>query len=154
MSMASTSAMSKKSQEEIIAQFNKMRNEQRTLASKLSELQMDLNEHKLVLETLDKVSADRRCFRLIGGVLVERNVGQVAPALLNNKDKMSKLVETLEKQLTEKGKSINDYMAQNNIQIRGGGGGGPKKEDPASGDNDENKKSSGVLVEGTGTSAS
>lgn len=63
---------------------------------------------------------------------------------------MSKLVETLEKQLTEKGKSINDYMVQNNIQIRGAGG--PKKEEAASGDNDENKKSSGVLVEGASTS--
>lgn len=147
---SSSTAAGKKSQEDIIAQFNKMRNEQRTLASKLSELQMDLNEHKLVLETLEKVSADRRCFRLIGGVLVERNVGQVAPALLNNKEKMSKLVETLEKQLTEKGKSINDYMVQNNIQIRGAGG--PKKEEAASGDNDENKKSSGVLVEGASTS--
>ena len=37
---------SKKSQEEIIAQFNKLRGEQRQLATKLSELQSDLNEHK------------------------------------------------------------------------------------------------------------
>lgn len=36
----------KKSQEEIVAHFNKLRQEQRSLANKLSELQMDLNEHK------------------------------------------------------------------------------------------------------------
>ena len=40
------SAAQKKSQEEIIAQFNRLRQEQRNLAAKLSELQMDLNEHK------------------------------------------------------------------------------------------------------------
>ena len=36
----------KKNQEEIIAGFNKLRNEQRTIAGKLSEVQMDLSEHK------------------------------------------------------------------------------------------------------------
>ena len=68
-----------------------LRNEQRQMANKLSELQMDLNEHKLVIETLDKVDKDRRCFRLVGGVLVERKVGEVEPALIGNKDKVSSI---------------------------------------------------------------
>jgi len=80
---------------------------------------MDLNEHKLVIETLDKVDKDRRCFRLVGGVLVERKVGEVEPALIGNKDKLSKLIETLEKQLTEKGGEINGYIEKHNIQIQG-----------------------------------
>merc|ERR1711890_47483 len=96
-----------------------LRNEQRQMASKLSELQMDLNEHKLVIETLDKVDKDRRCFRLVGGVLVERKVGEVEPALIGNKDNLSKLIETLEKQLTEKGGEINGYIEKHNIQIQG-----------------------------------
>ena len=44
---------------------------------------------RLVIETLDKVDKDRRCFRLVGGVLVERKVGEVEPALIGNKDKVS-----------------------------------------------------------------
>ena len=43
----------------------------------------------MVIETLDKVDKDRRCFRLVGGVLVERKVGEVEPALIGNKDKVS-----------------------------------------------------------------
>ena len=35
-----------KSNEEIVQGFQRLRNEQRQLASKLSELEMDLNEHK------------------------------------------------------------------------------------------------------------
>ncbi len=35
-----------KSNEEIIQGFQRLRTEQRQLASKLSELEMDLNEHK------------------------------------------------------------------------------------------------------------
>ena len=35
---------------------------------------------------------------LVGGVLVERTVKEVVPALVNNRDKMDKLIETLNNQ--------------------------------------------------------
>ena len=53
----------KKSQEEIIQGFNTMRNEQRSIAAKINELQQDLNELKIVIETLAGVDLDRKCFR-------------------------------------------------------------------------------------------
>jgi len=53
----------KQNQEVIIQGFNALRNEQRSIASKTNELQQDLNEHKIVIETLDGVSGDRKCFR-------------------------------------------------------------------------------------------
>ena len=43
-----------------------------------------------MIETLDKVDKDRRCFRLVGGVLVERKVGEVEPALIGNSAKVTK----------------------------------------------------------------
>merc|ERR1712179_304779 len=107
----------KQNQEVIIQGFNALRNEQRSIASKTNELQQDLNEHKIVIETLDGVSGDRKCFRMVGGVLVERTVKEVVPALINNRDKMAKLIESLEKQLTEKGE-INGYMEKHNIQLK------------------------------------
>merc|ERR1711993_183495 len=119
-----------------------LRNEQRALATKLSELQMDLNEHKLVIETLEKQERDRRCFRLVGGVLVERKVGEVEPALIGNKDKLGKLIESLEKQLTEKGGEINGYIEKHNIQIQGSKSASGTSEPPQS----DTKPSSGVLV--------
>ena len=48
---------------EIVQAFQAMRAEQRGLASKITELQGEMNEHKIVIETLDGVDPDRKCFR-------------------------------------------------------------------------------------------
>lgn len=43
----------------------------------------------LVIETLKEVDHSRKCFRLVGGVLVERTVKEVLPALENNKEQVT-----------------------------------------------------------------
>ena len=80
------------------------------------------------------------CFRMVGGVLVERTVKEVVPALINNRDKMAKLIESLDKQLTEKGEEINGYMEKHNIQLKDQPG-AAKKDDKG-----EDAKAGGVLV--------
>jgi prefoldin subunit 2 len=134
----------KKAQEEIIQGFNGLRNEQRAIASKLNELQQDLNEHKIVIETLEGVDPDRKCFRMVGGVLVQRTVKEVMPALVGNRDKMGKLISSLDGSLTEKGGEINGYMEKHNIQIKGQGNDSGKKEVVK----DSEVKAGGVLVSG------
>ena len=47
-----------------------------------------LQEHELVLKTLEPVEATRTCFRLIGGVLVERTVAEVRPAVAANAENL------------------------------------------------------------------
>ena len=41
-----------------------------------------------MIETLKEVEKDRKCFRMIGGVLVERTVAEVLPALEQNRDQV------------------------------------------------------------------
>lgn len=43
----------------------------------------------LVIDTLKEVDEARRCYRMVGGVLVERTVKEVLPALENNKEQVS-----------------------------------------------------------------
>ena len=42
----------------------------------------------MVIDALKGVESERRCFRMIGGVLVERTVKDVLPALENNKEQV------------------------------------------------------------------
>ncbi|KAI4281492.1 MAG: hypothetical protein L6R35_005638 [Caloplaca aegaea] len=53
---------------------------------------------RLVLETLTPLPKDRKCFRMINGVLVERTVKDVLPALQTNADGLKKLLDELVKQ--------------------------------------------------------
>jgi prefoldin subunit 2 len=52
---------------------------------------LERDEHKLVVETLSKLESERKAFRLIGGILVERSVGEVLPAVSQNFDGVSLL---------------------------------------------------------------
>lgn len=87
--------------------------------AKISELEQDLNEHKIVIETLQDVSPDRKCFRMVGGVLVERTVNEVLPALTNNRDQLTKVIDSLNEKLVSKGKEVNEYKEKHGIRIRG-----------------------------------
>jgi len=57
---------------------------------------------RLVLETLEPLAEDRKCFRLINGVLVERTVKDVVPALQTNQDGLKKVLDDLVKQYKTK----------------------------------------------------
>ncbi|CAG5054718.1 unnamed protein product [Parnassius apollo] len=107
-----------KSAEEIFAGFQNLRTEQRQLANKISELEMDLNEHKIVIETLQTVDKTRKCFRMVGGVLVERTVGEVLPELENNRERLPKAIQALNEQLARKGQEINEYIETYDIKVQ------------------------------------
>ena len=46
---------------------------------------------RLVVDVLKGVEGERRCFRLVGGVLVERTVKEVLPALQYNNEQVGGL---------------------------------------------------------------
>ncbi|KAF5295962.1 hypothetical protein FQA39_LY12734 [Lamprigera yunnana] len=105
--------------EDIMLGFQQLRGEQRGLASKLSEFEMELNEHRLVIETLKNADPNRKCYRMIGGILVEKQVKDVKPILVTNKDRLAELIVKVNEQLIKKGTEINEYRERYNIRIQG-----------------------------------
>ncbi|XP_046670410.1 prefoldin subunit 2 isoform X1 [Homalodisca vitripennis] len=116
---AKTNKAKSVSGDEVYNSFQTLRNEQRTLANKISELEYDLNEHKIVIDTLKDLDGDRKCFRMVGGVLCEKTVKEVLPVLSTNKQQLSNLIDSLNKQLTKKGIEINEYKEKHSIRIKG-----------------------------------
>ncbi|XP_002163089.2 prefoldin subunit 2 isoform X1 [Hydra vulgaris] len=107
------------SQEQIITKFNQMRQEQRIIVNKIGELEAEISEHSVVIETLKNVDESRKCFRMVGGILSERTVKEVLPALQNNKSQIQQVIEKLNSQLHEKGEELNKYRSEHNIVVRG-----------------------------------
>ncbi len=75
--------------EEILNRFKQMNGECQQLSAKIQELTLEKDEHRLVIETLNKLEPERKAFRLVGGILVERTVGEVLPTVTRNAEGVS-----------------------------------------------------------------
>ena len=83
--MASTSPDGEEENPEVIlANYKSMLSECQKLNAKITELSLEKDEHRLVIETLSKLEGTRKAFKLIGGVLVELTVADVLPSVSQN----------------------------------------------------------------------
>lgn len=77
-----------------------------------------LSLFRTVIDTLKTVDENRKCFRLIGGVLAEQTVKETLPNLIQNKEQLEKLIENGKEQLTKKGMEINKFKEEHNIKVK------------------------------------
>lgn len=91
-----------------LAKFKALENERVAVSQRAYEMKGEMKETRLVLDTLEKVDKGRKCYRMVGGVLVERTVEEVTTALTKHYDQVTKTADAMsnkladvEKQLTE-----------------------------------------------------
>lgn len=102
---------------EVVSGFQRLRAEQRQLANKLSELELEMAEQRVVADTLRGVAGDRRCFRLVGGVLLERRADEVLTELAETQERLPGALQALRDQLAAKGAAINRYAVDHGIRV-------------------------------------
>lgn len=85
---------------------------------RLEAIQLTLLSPRLVLETLTPLPGDRKCFRMINGVLVERVVSEVLPALQTNTEGLKKVLEDLLKQYQTKQADMEKWKVSSFAQSR------------------------------------
>lgn len=73
---------------------------------------------RTVIDTLKTVDMNRKCFRLLGGVLCEQTVQETLPSLIQNKEQLEKLIENGKDQLAKKGIEINKFKEEHNIRVK------------------------------------
>ena len=112
--MASLATNSQK----IISDFNRLQTECNQLRSKVAELDNEMQEHLRVVKTLEPLPSDRRAFRLIGGVLVEKTVGEVLPAVQQQQEQLNQLLLRLTDTITEKEKDLKKMQKEFDLQKR------------------------------------
>ncbi|PWY82957.1 prefoldin subunit 2 [Aspergillus heteromorphus CBS 117.55] len=115
--MASQAQVNPKRQQELQLQYTNYKNTLQQLAQKIGDIEQEAEEHKLVIETLDPLPNDRKCFRMVNGVLVERTVQDVLPSLKTNSDGLKQVLEELLKQYKSKQADMDNWKKKNNIQV-------------------------------------
>ena len=96
------------SEKEVINTFQTLRQEASQLFTKINELENEKAEHALVIDAIKDLDPKRKCFRLIGGVLVERTVEEVLPAVEKNRDGLQQVIEKLMAQMRGEQKPTGD----------------------------------------------
>eukprot|EP00760_Papus_ankaliazontas_P032860 PhM_4_TR6001/c0_g1_i1/m.89261/K09549/PFDN2; prefoldin subunit 2 len=112
-------------QMEVMQQYEALLEDQRAVMAKLADVESDRHEHSLVLDTLKPMAADRKCHRLVGGVLMERTVGDVRPMLEAEIENIDKLISVIHEHLKPKEEAIKTFVEKNREALgaaRQGGG--------------------------------
>ena len=89
-------------EEKLKKHYSIIKNDYSKLFKIFIQLEEEKKEHLLVISTIENLEKDRKCWRMIGGALVERTVGEVLPALQ----------ERMKNELDVKLKEIGDKMDQ------------------------------------------
>ena len=76
--------MTTQKEQEIVQKFQSLKQEMQQIAQKIGELEQEKEEHSMVIETLKPAPSSRTCYKLIGGILVEKTVGEVLPTVVAN----------------------------------------------------------------------
>jgi len=71
----------------------------------------------LVLRAIKDLDPSRRCYRSIGGVLVERTVAEVVPAVQKNLSGIEELITKLTNEMKEKEAQADEYRIKHNITM-------------------------------------
>ncbi|KAK9452413.1 Prefoldin subunit-domain-containing protein, partial [Limtongia smithiae] len=106
-----------KKQADLQAQYNTYKSTLQQLAQKIGELESEGDEHKLVLETLRPLPTTRKCFRMVGGVLVERTVGDVIPALEANATGVRTVLQQLVGEYKKTEEDMASWQKKNKVQV-------------------------------------
>ena len=87
------------------------------LQSKIIELGNDKDEHNVVLSTLVGTDAERKCYRMIGGALVETDVGSTIPVLETKEKHLDNTISTMKTDLVKTAEEFEKWKKDNKIQV-------------------------------------
>ncbi|GMM56235.1 tubulin-binding prefolding complex subunit [Maudiozyma humilis] len=87
------------------------------MQTKIIELTHDLDEHEVVLKTLGETAPERKCYRMVGGALVESDVQTTQPILEVKRDNLRTTVSQLKAELVRVATEFEQWKKDNKIQV-------------------------------------
>jgi prefoldin subunit 2 len=91
---------------DIIAKYRQIQNDYNILLERYVEISEEKREYELVNDAIKGLDGERKCWRMIGGLLVEKNVKVVLPELAVQIENMKKIIASLEDSITRKAQEM------------------------------------------------
>ena len=107
-----------RTEEAIVGAYKQLVEERSTLANATLDRQAEVEQHDLVIKTLKPMDADRKCFQLVGDVLVEGSVKVVLPNLEKTRDQLLAAAKNIEKQFEAKNQEILAFEDKYKIRMK------------------------------------
>ncbi|KAI9917921.1 hypothetical protein PsorP6_013020 [Peronosclerospora sorghi] len=79
---------------------------------------VETTEHDRVIQTLHDLPKDRKAYRMVGGVLVERTVQEVLPAVTANREGIAQVLAQLNESIKQKEKEADEWQRKYNIKVQ------------------------------------
>ncbi|KAF4322584.1 hypothetical protein BBO99_00003795 [Phytophthora kernoviae] len=99
-------------EQQVVATYKSLRSEVRQMGEKIAELEIETTEHDRVIQTLNELPNDRKAYRMVGGVLVERTVQEVLPAVTANRDGIAQVLAQLSESIKQKEASADEWQVR------------------------------------------
>lgn len=99
------------------AKYNEYKQILEELQAKIIELGHDKDEHDIVLKTLKDTEPRRKCYRMIGGALVESDVQTSLPILKTKKENLEGTISKMKDTLIQTAQEFEKWKKDNKIQV-------------------------------------
>eukprot|EP00347_Sterkiella_histriomuscorum_P020507 403337533 len=87
---------------QVIQNYQNLQRETSLLVAKIIEIEDEKKEHELVLETIKDLEDDRKCWRMVNGVLFEKTKGETVPELVAEISNMENVIKQITDALSQK----------------------------------------------------
>ena len=122
-SSSSATAVDEQKSQLLQQEYNKSQQLIQQLESQSGTLASQLQEHIIVDQTLSSIPPEerqvgkRKCYKMIGGVLVEKSVDDVIKILHDEKNQLIKLKKEVDDELEKSRKKLESWISSNKIKI-------------------------------------
>ncbi|KAI5951662.1 GIM4 [Candida jiufengensis] len=118
--MSSTEVDEKKSQL-LQQEYNRYQNLIQELESQSQTIQQQIQEHVIVDHSLTAIEPEKRqgrkCFKMIGGVLIEKTIDEVIKILSDELKQLTNQRQEIDKELKASREKLESWIKSNKIKI-------------------------------------
>ncbi|WLF77046.1 Cochaperone prefoldin complex subunit [Lodderomyces elongisporus] len=122
-SSSSATAVDEQKSQLLQQEYNKSQQLIQQLESQSGTLASQLQEHIIVDQTLSSIPPEerqvgkRKCYKMIGGVLVEKSIDDVIKILHDEKNQLIKSKKEVDDELEKSRKKLESWISSNKIKI-------------------------------------